>query len=83
MDSTDWLKQKPLYMCSQCWEDHTWPADDLHVHDGETWCQICWDLYLSMHSIISSIQGGIHDPEVTSFYDLLPFEPVPPKEVTP
>lgn len=37
------VNQQPLYGCTCCYEDYTWPAGDLRVHDGECWCDLCWD----------------------------------------
>lgn len=37
------VNQDPLYGCTSCYEECTWHASDLHVHDGECWCDTCWD----------------------------------------
>ena len=37
------VSQRPLYGCTNCFEDCTWPAGDLRVYDGECWCGECWD----------------------------------------
>lgn len=36
------VNQQPLYGCTGCYEDYSWPAGDLRVHDGECWCDLCW-----------------------------------------
>jgi len=35
----------PLFGCASCYEDHLWPveAEELREHDGEPWCDMCWD----------------------------------------
>lgn len=35
--------QQPLFGCASCYEDVSYPADHLHVYNGECWCEICWD----------------------------------------
>lgn len=42
-DKPGTVNQQPLYGCTSCYEECTWPASDLHVHDGECWCSLCWD----------------------------------------
>ena len=37
------IGQRPLYGCTSCYEDYSWPADDLRVYENECWCEICWD----------------------------------------
>ena len=37
------VNQQPLYGCTSCYEECTYPADHLHVHDSECWCDLCWD----------------------------------------
>jgi len=40
------VNQQPLYGCTNCYEDYTWPAwpaEDLRVYDNECWCELCWD----------------------------------------
>lgn len=37
------VNQQPLYGCTSCYEECAWSASDLHVHDGECWCDPCWD----------------------------------------
>lgn len=36
---------EPLYGCEICYEDHSWPAEDLFWSDAlEGWCcENCWD----------------------------------------
>lgn len=39
------VNQQPLYGCTGCYEDYTWPAwpaGDLRVYDNECWCGQCW-----------------------------------------
>ena len=36
------VNQRPLYGCTSCYEDYSWPASDLRVYDGECWCDLCW-----------------------------------------
>lgn len=37
------INQKPLYGCTGCYEDFSWPAGDLRVYETECWCEPCWD----------------------------------------
>lgn len=37
------VNQQPLYGCTSCYEDWTWPAEDLRVFGSECWCDLCWD----------------------------------------
>ncbi len=37
------VNQRPLYGCTSCFEDFSWPASDLRVYGGECWCGLCWD----------------------------------------
>src|SRR5690606_23160862 len=37
------VNQQPLYGCTSCYEECTYPADHLHVYDNECWCDLCWD----------------------------------------
>lgn len=37
------VTQQPLYGCTSCYEECTYPADHLRVHDNECWCDLCWD----------------------------------------
>jgi len=37
------VNQQPLYGCTSCYEDWTWPAGDLRVFGSECWCDLCWD----------------------------------------
>ena len=39
MDAT---KNRPLYGCTNCYEEYSWPAADLAVYEGECWCENCW-----------------------------------------
>jgi hypothetical protein len=32
----------PLFGCTNCHEDYSWPADDLRVHEDLLWCGNCW-----------------------------------------
>ena len=36
-------KNRPLYGCTNCYEDYSWPSVDLAVYEGECWCENCWD----------------------------------------
>lgn len=57
------LNQRPLYGCTSCFEDYTWPASDLRVHDSECWCDTCWD------------ERGWEFPDQPSWNDLEPYTP--------
>jgi hypothetical protein len=37
------VNQQPLYGCTSCFEDYSWPAGDLRVFGSECWCDLCWD----------------------------------------
>lgn len=37
------VDQQPLYGCTSCYEEFTYPVDHLHVYDNECWCDLCWD----------------------------------------
>lgn len=37
------VNQQPLYGCTSCYEEVTYPAGDLGVYGGECWCEYCWD----------------------------------------
>jgi len=36
------VNQRPLYGCTSCYEEFSWPASDLRVYDTECWCELCW-----------------------------------------
>src|SRR5690554_5310640 len=56
------VNQHPLYGCTSCYEECTWPASDLRIYSGECWCALCWDEY-------KVAETGI------GYYDLPAFEP--------
>ena len=56
------VNQRPLYGCTSCYEECTWPASGLRVHDAECWCDLCWDEY-------KVAETGI------GYFDLPAFEP--------
>lgn len=37
------VNQEPLFSCCNCYEDYSWPAADLAVHEDSVWCQSCWE----------------------------------------
>lgn len=39
------VTQQPLYGCYSCYEECSFTAGHLHVHEGECWCEACWDAY--------------------------------------
>lgn len=57
------LNQKPLYGCTSCFEDYSWPAEDLRVHDSECWCGQCWE------------ESRWEFPDRPSWSDLEPYTP--------
>lgn len=38
------VHQKPLFGCTNCYEEYSFPAFDLRVHDGQCWCDDCWQV---------------------------------------
>ena len=40
---TDIINQEPLFSCCQCREEYSYPAIDLRVYKGATWCENCWE----------------------------------------
>lgn len=57
------VAQHPLYCCTSCYEQCTYPADHLRVNDGECWCDLCWD------------ERRWEFPDQPSWNDLEPYTP--------
>lgn len=60
------VNQLPLYVCTGCigsYEDCTWLAGDLRVHDGDCWCDPCW--YMRRFEF----------PDLPEWEDLEPYTP--------
>lgn len=36
------INQKPMFSCSECYEEFSWYADELRVYQGELFCSNCW-----------------------------------------
>ena len=37
-------RYRPLYQCTGCKDDYSWPAEDLRVDEnGDPWCESCYD----------------------------------------
>lgn len=62
------VNQQPLYVCTGCYEDYSGPAFDLRVHDGECWCDLCWD------------ERRWDFPDQPRWNDLEPYTPAPQAE---
>lgn len=58
------VNQRPLYGCTSCYEEYSWPAADLRVYDNECWCDLCWWYE----------RQGDH-PEQLTWSDLEPYTP--------
>ena len=37
------VDQRPLFSCCNCFEVHSWHADNLRVYDNNLFCQCCFD----------------------------------------
>lgn len=55
----------PLFGCANCFEDYSYPKEDLRVHEGELWCDNCYDECVKFEN------EGAED-----WYDLPHFEPI-------
>jgi hypothetical protein len=63
------LQKRPLFGCTNCCEDYSWPAEDLRVHGEELWCEACWD----------NCHYG--DTSVPVYSDLPPFVPADTEQI--
>jgi hypothetical protein len=63
------LRKRPLFSCTNCCEDYSWPAEDLRVHGEELWCEACWD---SCH---------YYDTSTPVYNDLPPFVPAETEQI--
>jgi hypothetical protein len=42
MSDTGTIRQRPLYGCAGCYDEYSWPAEDLRVDGEMVWCENCW-----------------------------------------
>lgn len=55
-------EQEPLFGCTNCREDVSFPAEHLRAYQDDTWCQDCFD---------DAVKFA--DPEAPEWHDLQPF----------
>lgn len=42
-DTPKRIEQEPLYPCCQCYDEYSWPKEDLRWHKNDLWCANCFD----------------------------------------